>query len=86
VPACAFWRGSVAPVIAECAPDRQYVIQGLAEILDGADAFAVLDRIKDDKGPDVVLCALERFLDRVAVSPDTATQRARARTYLDSRR
>lgn len=86
LPGCAFWRESVAPVVAECAPDRQYVIQGLAEILEGANAYEVLDRIKDDKGPELVLCALERFLDRVAVSPETATQRVRARAYLDSRR
>lgn len=79
---CAFFRDSVAPVVAECAPDREYVIDGLTQILDGADAFEVLDRLKNEKGPELVLCALRRFLDRVAVSPETATQRERARLYL----
>lgn len=82
-PGCAFWRDTVAPVAVECAPDRQYVIEGLTAILEGEDAFDVLDRIRTEKGPELVLCALERFLDRVAVSPETARQRTTARAYLD---
>jgi hypothetical protein len=75
--------GRALDIAAECAPDHQYVIQGLSSILAGEDAFAVLDRIKREKGAELVLCAVQRFLDRVAVSPETAKQRATARAYLD---
>lgn len=85
VPGCALFRDTVQPVAVECAPERHYVIEGLTEILAGADAFDVLNRIKDEKGPELVLCALERFLDRAGVSPETEVQRRRARAYLDHR-
>jgi hypothetical protein len=83
LPGCAFFRDSVAPAVVECAPDRQYLIDGLANILDGVSAFDELDRIKNEKGAEFVICTLQRFLDRVAVSPETAAQRARARAYLE---
>ena len=82
LPGCAFFRDTVAPVALECAPGRQYVIEELAAILSGADAFDVLDGVKNEKGADFVMCALQGFLDRVAVSPETAPQRARARAYI----
>lgn len=82
-PGCAFFRDSVAPSVVECLPDRQYLIDGLANILDGENAFEVLDNIKRDKGAELVMCALQRFLDRVAVSPETATQRTTARAYIE---
>jgi hypothetical protein len=85
LPGCAWFRDTVQPVAVECAPGKQYIIEGLSEILSGANAFDVLNRIKDEKGPELVLCALERFLDRVAVSPETEVQRRRARAYLDQR-
>ncbi len=83
LPGCGFFRDSVAPAVAECAPDRHYLIDGLSSILDGANAFDVLDRIKTEKGAEFVTCALTRFLDRVAVSPETANQRTVARAYLE---
>lgn len=83
LPGCAFFKGSVAPAVVECAPDRQYLIDGLSHILDGENAFDVLDGIRKDKGAEFVVCTLQHFLDRVAVSPETATQRARARAYLE---
>lgn len=83
LPGCGLFRDSVAPAVVECAPDRQYLIDGLANILDGASAFEELDRIKHERGAEFVICTLQRFLDRVAVSPETAAQRARARAYLE---
>lgn len=82
-PGCAWFKGSVAPAVFECAPDRQYLIDGLSHILDGENAFDVLDGIRKEKGAEFVLCTLQHFLDRVAVSPETAVQRARARAYLE---
>lgn len=82
-PGCAWFKGSVAPAVVECAPDRQYLIDGLSNILDGENAFDVLDGIRREKGAEFVLCTLQHFLDRVAVSPETAVQRARARAYLE---
>lgn len=83
VPGCAVWQDTLAPAAAACLPDRQYVIQGLSSILRGDDAFDVLDRLKNEKGAELVLCALQQFLERVAVTPETAPQRQRARAYLE---
>lgn len=80
---CAFWSDTVVPVVAECAPDKTYVIQGLSDILQGKDAFDVLDELKREKGPELVLCALQRFLERVTATPDNANERATARAYLE---
>lgn len=80
---CAFFKGTVAPSVVECAPGRQYLIDGLSHILQGDNAFDVLDGIRKDKGAEFVLCTLQHFLDRVTVSPATAVERARARAYLE---
>lgn len=86
LPSCALWRDAVAPSLIECAPDKAYVIDNLSLILAGQDATQVLDRIKSEKGVAFVVCALEQFLDRVAVSPETAQERATARAYIDRER
>lgn len=83
MPGCAWFRSSVAPAVVECAPSRQYLIDGLSSILEGQNAFSVLDRIKGEKGAEFVICALQHFLDRVALSPDTAVQRKTAHAYLE---
>lgn len=87
--ACPFVRDTAGPIAADiavsCAPDRQYIIQGLGSILSGERPFDVLDRLKNEKGAELVLCAVQRFLDRVTASPspETEGQRATARAYLD---
>lgn len=83
---CALWRDAVVPAVIECAPDKAYVIDNLSLILAGQDATEVLDRIKSEKGVAFVVCALEQFLDRVAVSPETAQERATAKAYIDRER
>lgn len=80
--ACALWQEAISPSLVECAPDQQYALDNLAAILDGQNVFEQLDRVKDEKGIEFVVCALRGFLSRVAVSPDTADQRANARAYM----
>lgn len=75
VPGCALFQSAVAPAVVECAPDRQYLIDGLTHILAGDNAFDVLDAMKDDKGAEFVLCAVQRFRDRAA-SPAAAPAEA----------
>lgn len=86
LPGCAFWEDAVSPALVECAPDGAYVIDNLSTILAGADAFEVLDRIKSEKGVEFVVCALEGFLSRVAVSPETYAERTTANAYLQRER
>lgn len=82
---CAFLREVVTPSIVECAPDASYVIENLALILAGRDAFDVLDGIKNEKGAEFVVCALEQFLARVATT-DSALERTTAQAYLERER
>lgn len=82
VTSCALWRDAVSPSLVECSPDRQYIVKNLADILDGANVFQQLDQIKSERGVEFIVCALRGFLGRVAVSPETADQRANARAYL----
>ena len=79
---CSWLRDSALPVAAECAPDQVYLIEGLVDILAGADAFQVLDDLKREKGAAFVACAVKQFLARAGTSPETAEQRARASAYL----
>lgn len=62
IPGCGLFEESIVPTVEGCAPGRAYVIENLESILDGEKPFDVLDRIKNEKGREFVMCALQSFV------------------------
>ena len=79
---CALWQDAISPSLVECAPSQQYVLDNMAQVLDGKNVFETLDQIRKDRGVEFVVCALRGFLERVSAGPESADQRANARAYL----
>lgn len=80
LPACSFFESRI-PVIVECSPDREYLIDNLEQVLNGEDPAKVLDRVKVEKGREFVQCALRRYLSQALTLAQSKAQEA-AEQYL----
>lgn len=59
---CAYFRDSELPDVSGCAPEKDYLIEKLEEVLSGENWEEVLDRVKDEKGEQFLNCALSKVV------------------------
>jgi len=77
---CQGLQDAAVPTVVDCAPGREYVIEQLETVLRDNEAFAVLDRVKKEKGKEFVLCALQKFIEQ---SASEAIKRVKAQAYIE---
>jgi hypothetical protein len=84
---CAWFKGSFWPNVSHCAPSPASLVADVADILSaGSNYESALEQLALVKGKDLVLCAVEAFVNsigkKVGASPEEMAAHARGKAFL----
>lgn len=84
---CAWFKGSFWPNVEHCAPSPASLLTDVSQILEaGSDYESALEQLALVKGKDLVLCAVEAFVNsignKVGASPQEMSAHARGKAFL----